>query len=223
MHSLLLLIFIFSLKTDVSPTNTSKHIELCRRNGLLKKVQELAILCDAEVGVIIFFNTRKLFEFSNPGYCPGRSAFESCLPRYSTLKPLTFREPLALLGSFCRAARSIGSTFIRILGRKQTFKEEQNIKGEKSFLEDKKTEIKRPQEQSREQLRDEMKQRRATNSSTTDRRRTDCKTEADRAAKRSRTTNGVANGQRQQRTSGSRTETAETKWSKAELARINPS
>lgn len=39
-----------------------------RRAGLLKKAQELAILCDAEVAVIIFSNTGKLFEFSSAGY-----------------------------------------------------------------------------------------------------------------------------------------------------------
>ncbi|KAL6125220.1 hypothetical protein ACLB2K_073279 [Fragaria x ananassa] len=36
-----------------------------RRGGLLKKAQELAILCDAEVAVIVFSNTGKLFEFSS--------------------------------------------------------------------------------------------------------------------------------------------------------------
>lgn len=34
-----------------------------RRNGLLKKANELAILCDAQVGVIIFSCTGKMFEF----------------------------------------------------------------------------------------------------------------------------------------------------------------
>lgn len=36
-----------------------------RRNGLLKKAKELAILCDAEVGVIIFSSTGKLHEFAS--------------------------------------------------------------------------------------------------------------------------------------------------------------
>ncbi|KAL6603131.1 hypothetical protein ACP70R_043492 [Stipagrostis hirtigluma subsp. patula] len=40
-----------------------------RRNGLLKKAHELAVLCDAQVGVIIFSSAGKLFEYSNP---PGR-------------------------------------------------------------------------------------------------------------------------------------------------------
>ncbi|XVE76769.1 hypothetical protein DITRI_Ditri13aG0007400 [Diplodiscus trichospermus] len=38
-----------------------------RRAGLLKKAKELAILCDAEVAVIIFSNTGKLFEFASSG------------------------------------------------------------------------------------------------------------------------------------------------------------
>ncbi|KAM7524292.1 hypothetical protein LguiA_014194 [Lonicera macranthoides] len=36
-----------------------------RRSGLLKKAKELAILCDAEVGVIIFSSTGKLYECSS--------------------------------------------------------------------------------------------------------------------------------------------------------------
>ncbi|KAL7585545.1 hypothetical protein Lser_V15G42584 [Lactuca serriola] len=36
-----------------------------RRAGLLKKAKELAILCDAEVGVIIFSSTGKLYEFAS--------------------------------------------------------------------------------------------------------------------------------------------------------------
>ena len=36
-----------------------------RRNGLLKKARELSILCDAEVGVIIFSSTGKVYQWSN--------------------------------------------------------------------------------------------------------------------------------------------------------------
>ena len=36
-----------------------------RRNGLLKKAKELAILCDAEVGVMIFSSTGKLYDFAS--------------------------------------------------------------------------------------------------------------------------------------------------------------
>ncbi|KAF5806021.1 putative transcription factor MADS-type1 family [Helianthus annuus] len=38
-----------------------------RQVGLLKKVKELATLCDAEVGVIIFSSTGKLLSFQTPG------------------------------------------------------------------------------------------------------------------------------------------------------------
>lgn len=36
-----------------------------RRNGLLKKAKELSVLCDAEVAVIIYSGTGKLYEFSS--------------------------------------------------------------------------------------------------------------------------------------------------------------
>ncbi|KAL3024565.1 hypothetical protein AAZX31_04G130500 [Glycine max] len=44
-----------------------------RRTGLFKKAQELSILCEAEVAVIVFSNTGKLFELSSSG----------CVPRFS--------------------------------------------------------------------------------------------------------------------------------------------
>lgn len=36
-----------------------------RRQGLLKKANELAVLCDAQVAVIIFSSTGKVFEYSS--------------------------------------------------------------------------------------------------------------------------------------------------------------
>lgn len=36
-----------------------------RRRGLLKKAQELAVLCDADVALIVFSATGKLFEYSS--------------------------------------------------------------------------------------------------------------------------------------------------------------
>lgn len=39
-----------------------------RRSGLLKKAKELAILCDAEVGVLIFSSTGKLHDYASTRY-----------------------------------------------------------------------------------------------------------------------------------------------------------
>ncbi|CAN6444815.1 unnamed protein product [Victoria cruziana] len=36
-----------------------------RRVGLLKKARELAVLCDAEIAVIVFSSTGRLFEFAS--------------------------------------------------------------------------------------------------------------------------------------------------------------
>lgn len=39
-----------------------------RRAGLLKKAKELSILCDAEVAVIVFSSTGRLYEFASSRY-----------------------------------------------------------------------------------------------------------------------------------------------------------
>ncbi|KAI3777238.1 hypothetical protein L1987_47036 [Smallanthus sonchifolius] len=45
---------------------TSRQVTFSkRRNGLLKKAKEISILCDAQVGVILFSSTGKLSEFSS--------------------------------------------------------------------------------------------------------------------------------------------------------------
>ncbi|XP_019223607.1 PREDICTED: MADS-box transcription factor 23-like [Nicotiana attenuata] len=51
--------------------STSRQVTFSkRRNGLLKKAKELAILCDAEVGVIIFSSTARLYEYSSTSMKP---------------------------------------------------------------------------------------------------------------------------------------------------------
>ncbi|XP_057976814.1 agamous-like MADS-box protein AGL15 isoform X2 [Malania oleifera] len=58
----------------------SRHVTFSkRRAGLLKKAQELAILCDAEVAVIVFSNTGRLFEFSSSGMKRTLSRYNRCL------------------------------------------------------------------------------------------------------------------------------------------------
>ncbi|XP_054798267.1 agamous-like MADS-box protein AGL18 [Prosopis cineraria] len=56
-----------------------------RRNGLLKKAKELSVLCDAEVAVIIFSSTGKLYEFSN-------TSMEHTLSRYTKGVELDYTE-----------------------------------------------------------------------------------------------------------------------------------
>ncbi|KAL5753272.1 hypothetical protein ACOSQ2_023779 [Xanthoceras sorbifolium] len=46
--------------------STSRQVTFSkRRKGLIKKAKELAILCDAEVGLVIFSSTGKLSEYAN--------------------------------------------------------------------------------------------------------------------------------------------------------------
>ncbi|XP_021644301.2 MADS-box protein FLOWERING LOCUS C isoform X2 [Hevea brasiliensis] len=49
-----------------------------RRNGLIKKARELSVLCDVEIGVIIFSSSGKLYEF-----CSNGSSYDSVWTRFS--------------------------------------------------------------------------------------------------------------------------------------------
>ncbi|XP_039055554.1 MADS-box protein AGL24-like [Hibiscus syriacus] len=59
-----------------------------RRRGLFKKAEELSVLCDAEVALIIFSATGKLFEFAS-------SSMKDILGRYhvQTNNPNTLDQP----------------------------------------------------------------------------------------------------------------------------------
>ncbi|KMZ75451.1 MADS-box transcription factor 1 [Zostera marina] len=47
--------------------STSRQVTFSkRRGGLLKKARELGVLCDVQIGIIIFSNSGRMFEFSNP-------------------------------------------------------------------------------------------------------------------------------------------------------------
>ncbi|XXG49063.1 hypothetical protein AAC387_Pa02g3343 [Persea americana] len=60
--------------------STSRQVTFSkRRNGLLKKAKELAILCDAEVALIIFSSTGKLYDFAS-------SSMKSVIDRYNKAK-----------------------------------------------------------------------------------------------------------------------------------------
>ncbi|KAG6479880.1 hypothetical protein ZIOFF_063356 [Zingiber officinale] len=49
---------------------TSRQIRFSkRRSGLFKKAYELAVLCDAEVALVVFSPAGKLYEFSSISRC----------------------------------------------------------------------------------------------------------------------------------------------------------
>ncbi|KAK9678868.1 hypothetical protein RND81_11G238100 [Saponaria officinalis] len=59
---------------------TSRQVTFSkRRKGLVKKAKELSILCDAQVGVVIFSSTSKLYDYSS-------SSMKSLIDRYMKAK-----------------------------------------------------------------------------------------------------------------------------------------
>ncbi|CAN6247029.1 unnamed protein product [Urochloa humidicola] len=58
-----------------------------RRGGLLKKANELAVLCDARVGVVIFSSTGKMFE-----YCSPTSSLKELIEQYQHATNTHFEE-----------------------------------------------------------------------------------------------------------------------------------
>ncbi|XP_060185059.1 agamous-like MADS-box protein AGL15 [Lycium barbarum] len=60
----------------IENTNSRQVTFSKRRHGLFKKANELAILCDAEVGVIVFSNNGKQYEFAS-------NSMEHTLARYN--------------------------------------------------------------------------------------------------------------------------------------------
>ncbi|XP_024166969.1 MADS-box transcription factor 23 isoform X1 [Rosa chinensis] len=60
--------------------STSRQVTFSkRRNGLLKKAKELSVLCDAEVGLIIFSSTGRLYDYAS-------TSMKSVIDRYKKLK-----------------------------------------------------------------------------------------------------------------------------------------
>jgi len=48
---------------------TSRQVTFSKRkSGIFKKAHELSVLCDAEVAVLIFSNTGRLYEFASSRY-----------------------------------------------------------------------------------------------------------------------------------------------------------
>ncbi|XP_040873922.1 MADS-box transcription factor 23 isoform X3 [Glycine max] len=60
--------------------STSRQVTFSkRRNGLVKKARELSILCDAEVGLIVFSSTGKLYDYAS-------TSMKSVIERYNKVK-----------------------------------------------------------------------------------------------------------------------------------------
>ncbi|XP_022638473.1 MADS-box transcription factor 23-like [Vigna radiata var. radiata] len=60
--------------------STSRQVTFSkRRTGLVKKARELSILCDAEVGLIVFSSTGKLYDYAS-------SSLKSVIDRYNKVK-----------------------------------------------------------------------------------------------------------------------------------------
>ncbi|KAJ4801760.1 MADS transcription factor [Rhynchospora pubera] len=60
--------------------STSRQVTFSkRRSGLFKKAKELAILCDAEVGLVVFSSTGRLYEYAS-------SSMKNVIDRYGKAK-----------------------------------------------------------------------------------------------------------------------------------------
>jgi len=88
------------LKKIENPTNRQVTFSK-RRMGLFKKANELAILCDAQIGVIIFSGSGRMYEYSSP---PWRCVKHSFLFHLSSV--LLFDHRLFIL------SREAGTLFV---------------------------------------------------------------------------------------------------------------
>nr|XP_010914215.1 MADS-box transcription factor 29 isoform X3 [Elaeis guineensis] len=74
------------IKRIENPTNRQVTFSK-RRGGLLKKANELAILCDVQVGVVIFSSSGKMFEYSSPPL-----SMHQIIDRYQRVTNTRFEE-----------------------------------------------------------------------------------------------------------------------------------
>uniref|UniRef100_K3Y0D0 MADS-box domain-containing protein n=1 Tax=Setaria italica TaxID=4555 RepID=K3Y0D0_SETIT len=63
-----------------------------RRRGLFKKAEELAVLCDADVALIVFSATGKLSQFASSRHAPPLLRPLRCSPPLSHLLPFSMRS-----------------------------------------------------------------------------------------------------------------------------------
>lgn len=68
-----------------------------RRRGLFKKAEELSVLCDADVALIIFSSTGKLFDYSSSRYISIIFSFIYLIITTATYS-VKFRDPKRIVG-----------------------------------------------------------------------------------------------------------------------------
>ncbi|KAF3793316.1 MADS-box protein [Nymphaea thermarum] len=77
-------------KIDIKRIEHPKHrnVTFCkRRRGLMKKAQELAILCDVNLGMVVFSSRGKMFQ-----YCSPSTSMKQIIDRYTGGLPIHQRE-----------------------------------------------------------------------------------------------------------------------------------
>ncbi|XP_038975160.1 MADS-box protein AeAP3-2-like [Phoenix dactylifera] len=87
------------IKRIENPTNRQVTFSK-RRGGLLKKAKELAILCDAQVGVVIFSSSGKMFEYSSAPL-----SMRQIIDRYQRATSTRFEEIDNQQQIFCEISR----------------------------------------------------------------------------------------------------------------------
>ncbi|KAK1310591.1 Floral homeotic protein AGAMOUS [Acorus calamus] len=98
---------------------TNRQVTFCkRRNGLMKKAYELSVLCDVEVGLIVFSARGRLYEYSNGSIRSTIERYKKACSSNSTLTPST--EPTvqmreAKLGGSGMRMRAQGIVWLRRL------------------------------------------------------------------------------------------------------------
>ncbi|KAM0881052.1 hypothetical protein ACQ4PT_033181 [Festuca glaucescens] len=88
-----------------------------RRSGLLKKAQELAILCDVQVAVIVFSSTGRLYEYASSTTTTTTSmAMASILQKYRSAQ-----EQQQLLNPVSQLMEAYGGETIKLRSQRLVF------------------------------------------------------------------------------------------------------
>ncbi|KAF3326042.1 putative MADS box-like protein [Carex littledalei] len=82
---------------------TSRQVRFCkRRSGLFKKAFELAVLCDAEVGLLVFSPAGKLYEYSSSRIQRALPCQEIAARELSGNRKVEHNKPISSRNCSCR-------------------------------------------------------------------------------------------------------------------------